>query len=84
MAWHRVPKNDDWKACTIAAAFGRRQSIWVHCVCGHQRFVEPSAFAADCGVDLGTPLLSLAMRLRCTVCNEKKVFVWPAPQRTGY
>lgn len=81
MGWHTVPKSDDWKACTIAAAHAARQSLWVHCACGRQRFVEPEALAAECGVAVETPLLALAMRLRCSSCREKRVLVWHAPMR---
>jgi len=83
VTWRTIPKDDAWKQVTLPHVEGLGQRVWVHCHCGRQRLLEPSAFAADVGVLMETPLLSIAIKLRCSACGEKHVQVWPEPYGIG-
>jgi len=79
MTWHTIPRDDAWKRVTIAHISSLGQRLWIHCHCGRQRVVEPSAYATETGLDTATPLHSIGPRLRCSKCGERKVQVWPEP-----
>jgi len=40
---------------------------------------EPGAFAKEHHLNMATPLLLIARRLKCTHCNERKAHCWPEP-----
>jgi len=79
MAWHTIPRDDAWKRVTLSHIDSMEQRLWIHCVCGQERIVEPSAYAAEAGLPMSAPLLSIALRLRCSNCGERHVQVWPEP-----
>lgn len=79
MAWHTIPRDDAWKQVTLAHVDALGRGIWIHCHCGRQKIVGPGAFAIELRLPMTTPLLSIALRMRCTACGEKKVQVWPEP-----
>lgn len=79
MTWHTIPKDDAWKQVTLAYVVGRGKRIWVHCACGRNEMRDPTEFAAEKGLALTTPLLAIALRLRCQSCGKKQVQVWPDP-----
>ncbi len=54
--------------------------LWLRCnACGHSITPEPGLFAKEHHLDMTTPLLSIAKRLKCTHCNERKAHCWPEP-----
>lgn len=81
MTWHRKPKDNAWKQVTPASvvASGTRE-LWLRCHCGHSVDVDALEFARGHGLDPErTPLLRIAMALRCTRCGEKKAHCVPKP-----
>ena len=47
--------------------------------CGHSITPDPREFAHQHHLDMKTPLLSIAKRLKCTHCNEREAHCWPEP-----
>jgi hypothetical protein len=80
MSWHTRPTDDAWKRVTLAHIASLDQRIWLRCnACAHEQIVEPLAFAAFHDLEQSTPLLTIAERLVCTVCGERKAHCWPEP-----
>ena len=72
--WHRIPKDDAWKAVHLAyvAESGRR--LWLYCnVCCRSEFHWPREFAERHQLDMLTPLLLIERRLKCTTCKVRKM-----------
>jgi hypothetical protein len=44
---------------------------------------ESKAFATEHGLEMTLPLLSIARRLRCSRCGERKAHCWPEPYSIG-
>jgi hypothetical protein len=78
--WHTEPKNDAWREVHLAHVESLGNRLWLRCnACGHSMTPEPCAFAAEHHLDMQTPLLLIARRLKCTRCNERKAHCWPEP-----
>jgi hypothetical protein len=83
MSWRSFAKDDAWKRVTLAHVAGLGQRVWIRCACGRERVVEMAEFSAETGVPMTTPLLAIALRMRCTRCGERKVKVAPEPYAIG-
>ncbi len=84
MSWHRLPSNDAWKSVTLASVHGLGQRVWLRCnQCGHENLADAIGFAADHHLEPGTPLLTIARRLKCTRCGARKAHCWPEPYAIG-
>ena len=82
MTWHISPKDDAWKRVTLEIIAAQGQRVWLRCnECSHERYVSPLPFANERGLDPATPLLSVARRLVCSVCGERRSHCWPEPYR---
>ena len=80
MSWHKFPKDDAWKLVTLASIEALGHRVWIRCnVCAHERTEDPAEFARIAGIAMETPLLSIAYRLRCQKCGERKAHCWPEP-----
>lgn len=79
MTWNSIPKDDAWRQVSLAYVHASGQRIWIHCACGRQTVEEPLAYAQIHDISPDTPLLSIARRLRCSQCGERRVQVWPEP-----
>jgi len=78
--WHTEPKNDAWREVHLAHVESLGSQLWLRCnACGHSLTPEPRAFANEHHLDMQTPLLMIAQRLKCTHCNERKAHCWPEP-----
>ncbi len=78
--WHDEPKNDAWREVHLAHVESLGSKLWLRCnVCGHTLTPDPCEFASEHHLDMKTPLLSIARRLKCTHCNERKAHCWPKP-----
>lgn len=85
MTWHCIPKDDAWKLVTPTSVVenGTAQ-LWLRCHCGHSVDVDALEFARQHDLDPDkTPLLKIAMALRCTRCGEKKAHCVPKPYSSG-
>jgi len=69
--WHRFPKDDGWKSCTLAYTERQRFKLEPSCRnCWHRGAVmTPSEVAAWAGVAMDTPVIALAARLVCSRCG---------------
>ncbi len=80
MTWHQTASDDAWKRVTMASVHELGHRIWLRCNgCGHELLTDPIKFGAIRDVDTATPLLTIARRLRCTGCGERKAHCWPEP-----
>jgi len=78
--WHVEPQNDEWREVHLAHVESLGSKLWLRCnACGHSMTPEPGAFAKEHHLDMETPLLLIARRLKCTHCNERKAHCWPKP-----
>jgi DNA-directed RNA polymerase subunit RPC12/RpoP len=78
--WHTEPKNDEWREVHLAHVESLGNRLWLRCnACGHSITLDPREFAHQHHLDMKTPLLSVAQRLKCTHCNERKAHCWPEP-----
>jgi DNA-directed RNA polymerase subunit RPC12/RpoP len=78
--WHVEPKDECWREVHLAHVESLGNRLWLRCnVCGHSLTPQPRAFAAEHHLDMQTPLLLIARRLKCTHCNERKAHCWPEP-----
>jgi len=72
--WHRFPKDDAWKKCTLRGLVENGERLWLYCAgCRRTRYLETVQWAETHGVNLDWPLLTLARRMRCSRCNRKAV-----------
>jgi hypothetical protein len=79
-AYHPIPDDDGWRAVTLAYVIGHDRRLWLYCNrCQRSQYVWPAEFAAEHGIDLETPLLSIARRIRCTGCGLRLMTVWEEP-----
>jgi len=83
MSWHTIPRDDAWRQVTLAHIHSLGQRLWINCACHRERLVEPLAYAVETGLDPATPLLSIALRLRCSACGTRRVAVQPEPYGIG-
>jgi len=84
MMWHAEPKDDAWRQVHLAHVEGLGQRLWLRCdACGHSITPGPRDFATTHDLEMTTPLLIIAGRLRCTQCNERKAHCWPEPNSIG-
>jgi len=68
--WHNEPKNDAWLQVHLAHVESLGNRLWLRCnSCGHSMTPEPGAFAKEHHLDMRTPLLTIARRLKCTRCR---------------
>lgn len=80
--WHRFPKDDAWKKCTLRGLVENGERLWLYCTgCRRTRYLETVQWAETHGVDLDWPLLTLARRIRCSRCNRKAVSLRAEPYR---
>jgi hypothetical protein len=80
--WHRFPKDDAWKKCTLQGLVENGERLWLYCAeCRRTRCLETVEWAETHGVDLDWPLLTLARRIRCSRCNRKAVSLRAQPYR---
>jgi len=64
--WHRFPKDDAWKKCTLRGLVENGERLWLYCAgCRRTRYLETVQWAETHGVNLDWPLLTLARRMRC-------------------
>ncbi len=78
--WHSAPKNDAWREVHLAHVESLGNRLWLRCdACGHSITPEPRELANEHQLDMETPLLLIARRLKCTHCNERKAHCWPEP-----
>jgi hypothetical protein len=47
--------------------------------CFHAAYPEPGIFVNEHQLDMTTPLLLIARRLRCSKCGSRKCGCWPEP-----
>lgn len=84
MGWHAIPKDDAWKAVTLASVNALGQRLWLRCDgCGRHVYTPALEFAAGRGLDPSTPLFAITLRLRCTRCGERKGWCAPEPYSQG-
>lgn len=69
--WHRFPKDNGWKKCTLAYADERGFRLEPCCRnCWHRgRNMTGAEIAVWADVPLDTPIIALAARLICSVCS---------------
>ena len=69
--WHRFPKDDAWKACTLAYAERERVKLEPNCRnCQHKGQAKSGAeVSAWADVPMETPIIALALRLVCSTCG---------------
>lgn len=80
--WHIEPKNNRWREIHLARVESLGIRLWQRChACGHSMAPEPRAFAKEHYLDMRTPLLLIAHRLKRTHCHERKAHCWP--ERSG-
>ena len=78
--WHRVPKDDAWREVHLAHVESLGTRLWLRCnACGHSLTPGPRQLSEAHGIDMMTPLLTIASRLRCTKCGARKAHCWPEP-----
>jgi len=71
--WHTEPKNDAWREVHLAHVESLGNRLWLRCnSCGHSLTPDPREFASEHHLDMRTPLLAIARRLKCTHCNARK------------
>jgi hypothetical protein len=80
--WHPQPRDGAWRQVHLAHVESLGKKLWLQCVCGHASEPLPRAFAEQHALPMSTPLLSIARRLRCTRCGERKAHCRPEPYRT--
>ena len=82
--WHREPRDGAWREVHLAHVAGLGVRLWLRCdACGHSITPEPEAFAGEHQLEMTTPLLAIARRLRCSHCGAKKAHCWPEPYGIG-
>jgi len=80
--WHRFPKDDAWKKCTLRGLVENGERLWLYCSgCRRTRYLETVQWAETHGVDLDWPLLTFARRIRCSRCNRKAASLRAQPYR---
>jgi hypothetical protein len=80
--WHRFPKDDAWKKCTLRGLVENGERLWLYCAgCRRTRYLEIVQWAETHGVDLDWPLLTFARRIRCSRCNRKAASLRAQPYR---
>lgn len=80
MNWHQLPKGDGWRAVTPQSVAALGQRLWLRCnACGHDVMAPALDWCAARGIPPDTPLLTIAQRLRCERCGERKSHCWPEP-----
>jgi hypothetical protein len=78
--WHQYPKDDAWRQVHLAHVENLGARLWLRCNdCGHSLTPAPRAFAQDHHLEMRTPLLTIARRLRCTCREARKAHCWPEP-----
>lgn len=84
MTWHQRPRDDAWRAVTLAQVLGMGHRLWLRCnACGHSTIEEPAALAQRAGLPLTTPLLLIAEALVCSNCGARRAHCWPEPYGIG-
>jgi hypothetical protein len=82
--WHQFPKDDAWRQVHLAHVETLGVRLWLRCnACGDSLTPESKAFATEHGLEMTLPLLSIARRLRCSRCGERKAHCWPEPYSIG-
>ena len=80
--WHRIPKDDAWRQVHLMHFREFRVRLWIRCnACGHSITPDPEAFADAHRLEMMTPLLAIAARLKCSRCGARKAHCWPEPYR---
>ena len=78
--WHSPPKNVAWREVHLAHLESLRNRLWLRCnACGRSLTPEPRDFATKHHLDMYTPLLTIARRLKCMHCKARKAHCWPEP-----
>jgi hypothetical protein len=78
--WHQFSEVDAWRQVHLAHVETLGLRLWLRCnACGHSLTPEPKDFATEQGLEMTLPLLSIARRLRCLHCGERKAHCWPEP-----
>jgi hypothetical protein len=69
--WHRWPKDDDWKRCTLEHYQSLGMGLKPGCkACQHHgEIISPIEFAERFNVPMDTPLLVIERAMRCTACG---------------
>lgn len=80
MNWHKTPNDAAWKQAHLAMLVQIRSRLALSCDgCIRWRQVDPQDFAAQHGLAMHTPLLTIARALRCDRCGARKGRAGPAP-----
>jgi hypothetical protein len=70
--WNRIPKDDGWRKVHLARVEELGHRLWLMCdACHHTTYPEPRAFADEHRLEMTTPLLLIARRLRCSKCGSR-------------
>jgi hypothetical protein len=78
--WNPFPKDDAWKRCSLRGVVDAGQRLWLDCCgCNRHRYIPVLEWAEKHGVDLDTPLLLVARRVRCSRCGRRAVKVRSEP-----
>ena len=69
--WHRFPKDDSWRQCTLASSVKNGDRYQPYCrSCWHSgRIMTPEEVSAWADVPMETPIIALAARLVCLTCR---------------
>jgi hypothetical protein len=78
--WRQQPKDDAWRQVHLAHVESLGSRLWLRCnACGHSLTPQPRDFAEARHLEMITPLLIIARRLRCARCGKRKAHCWPEP-----
>ena len=78
--WHQYPKDYAWRQVHLAHVESLGARLWLRCNdCGHSLTRVPRTFAHNHNLEMLTPLMAIARRLRCTRCGARKAHCWPEP-----
>lgn len=69
--WHRFPKDDAWRKCTLANSIKNDFRYQPYCRnCFHRgEIMTPGEVSAWAKVPMDTPIIALAARLVCSKCD---------------
>jgi hypothetical protein len=80
--WNPFPKDSAWQRATLRGIVDDGKKLWLHCsACERHRYLPTLEWVQKHGVDLDTPLLLVARRIRCSRCGRRAVKVRSEPYR---
>jgi ribosomal protein L37E len=79
-AYHRLPKGEAWKQCTVRGIIEDGKRLWITCAgCQRNEYHPAREWCAERGVDLDMPLLLLNRQIRCSQCGLRTVKICAEP-----